>query len=184
MKKKLANSSPPEGRGEREEASTATCQNTLQHARLEPAHTFAQCIVEIHWKEQMLIRNVNQITSTSVQVQLFILGFHDTDLFVLIPALLPNQSYYSNCMELDARLALVWHSSLAAWRLFPGKQQGLLHMYLCRKLHANSSLLKSRSTAVMHFYLAVLLDWSEREVKCCPDLAVTVQWSWVIGGKN
>lgn len=55
----------------------------------------------------MLIRNVNQITSTSVQVQLFILGFHDTDLFVLIPVILPSWSYYSNCMELDARLALV-----------------------------------------------------------------------------
>lgn len=67
-------------------------------------------------------------------------------------------------MELDARLELVWHCSLAAWQLFPGKQQGHLHMYLCRKLHANSSLLKSRSTAVIHFHLAVFLDWSERGV--------------------
>lgn len=89
-KKKLANSSPPERGGEKEEVSTATRQNTLQHARLEPAHTFTQCIVEIHWKVQMLIRNVKQITSTSVWVQLFVPGFHDSDLFVLIPAILPN----------------------------------------------------------------------------------------------
>lgn len=33
----------------------------------------------------MLIRNVNQITSTSVKVQLSLPGFHDTNLFVLLP---------------------------------------------------------------------------------------------------
>lgn len=92
-------------------------------------------------------------------------------------------------MELDARLALLWYCSLAAWQLFPGKQQGRLHMYLCRKLHANSSHLKSRSTVVILFSLAALLDWSEREVKF---QFIRLSWpcgycameSMVIGGKN
>lgn len=130
----------------------------------------------------MLIRNVNQITSTSVQVQLFILGFHDTDLFVLIPVILPNWSYYSNCMELDARLALVWHCSLAVWQLFPGKQQGRLQMYFCRKLHAKSSL--SNAGPQLCYIFILLCSSTDQEGKWsfstwgCPDLVVTVQWSW------
>lgn len=74
----------------KEEASTVTCQNALLHARLEPAHTFVQSIVETHWKVQMLIRNVNQITSTSFKDQLFLPGFHDPNLFVLLPAIMPT----------------------------------------------------------------------------------------------
>lgn len=38
----------------------------------------------------MLIRNVNQITSTSFKDQLFQPGFHDTNLFVLLPAVMPT----------------------------------------------------------------------------------------------
>lgn len=87
---KLANTSPPKGMREKQEVSTVTCRNALLHARLEPAHTFIQCIVEIHWKVQMIIRNVNQITSTSFKVQLFLPGFHDTNLFVLLPATVPT----------------------------------------------------------------------------------------------
>lgn len=119
---KLANTSPPERTGGKEEVSTATCQNTLLHARLEPAHTFIQCIVKIHWKVQMLIRNVNQITSASVKVQLFLPGFHDTNLFVLLPAIVPNERYYSNCTEFNTGLVLVWRCLLEAWQLFRGKK--------------------------------------------------------------
>lgn len=119
--KKLANTSPPERTGKKEEVSIATCQNTLQHARLEPAHTFIRYIVKIHWKVQTLIRNVNQITSTSVKVQLFLPGFCDTNLFVLLPAMVPNWSYYSNCAEFNARLVVVSCCSLAAWQLCRGK---------------------------------------------------------------
>lgn len=38
----------------------------------------------------MIIRNVNQITSTSFEVQLFLPGFHYTNLFVLLPATVPT----------------------------------------------------------------------------------------------
>lgn len=134
----------------------------------------------------MLIRNVNQITSTSIQVQLFILGFHDTDLFVLIPAILPNWSYYSNCMELDARLALVWHCSLAA---FPRKAARSFANVFLQKVTCKIFPFKCRSTTVLYFHLAVLLDWSGREVEFqymglswpCGYCAVELM---VIGGKN
>jgi len=88
--KKLANTSPPERTGKKDEVSTAASRNTLQDARLEPAHASVQRMAEIRRKVRMLMRSVNQITSTSVKLQLFLPGFHDTNLFVLLPAVVPE----------------------------------------------------------------------------------------------
>lgn len=187
--KKLANSSPPERMGREERLVQPHAKNILQHAGLEPAHIFIQCIIKNHWKVQMLIRNVNQITSTSVKVQLLLPGFHDTNLFVLLPVMMPNWCYYSNCTEFNARLVLMWFCSLAGWQLFRGKRQCCFSMYSCRKICAHSFHLKSRSTAVLLLRLAVLLDWAEREVKFqfmgCPDLAVyCAAEMMIVGGEK